>query len=91
MAELQNILFDLRAKVELGPMKEPVPGLAAKAAQRLERLARVVADRRPIASHGLSFSLEWLADRDALAAIDSDLKNLVTRNERIVYQFSALD
>jgi len=72
-------------------MDEPIDGLAAGAAVRLRDLADRVVSRRPIAAHSLWFELEWLSDSGARAAIESDLKSIVTRKERIVYQFSLRD
>lgn len=72
-------------------MDEPIDGLAAGAAARLRGLADSVVDRRPIAAHNLWFELGWLSDKPSMEAIEHDLKQIVTRDERAVYQFSLRD
>jgi hypothetical protein len=72
-------------------MNEPIDGLAAGAAVRLRDLAGRVVGRRPTKTHNLWFDLSWLADQESLQAIEHDLKQVVTRDERAIYQFSCRD
>ena len=72
-------------------MDEPIDGLAAGAAMRLRCLADRVVDRRPTASHNLWFELGWLSEKRSMDAIEHKLKQLVTRDGRVVYQFTLRD
>lgn len=72
-------------------MDEPIGDLAASAAVRLRGLAASVVHRRPVSAHNLWFELDWLSDPDAMAAIAAELKKTVTRDERVIYQFSVRD
>jgi hypothetical protein len=72
-------------------MDEPINGLAAGAAVRLRGLADRVVHRRPTAVFNLWFELGWLSDKRSMEAIENELKQLVTRDERAIYQFSVRD
>ncbi|MEO9129701.1 MAG: hypothetical protein ABI240_00685 [Sphingomonas sp.] len=72
-------------------MTEPIPGLAARASARLRLLSAKVVDRRPLGADSIDFELAWLADPDALKALDVDLGNMVDRDSRVIYQFVAGD
>ncbi|RMB37245.1 hypothetical protein C8J47_0833 [Sphingomonas sp. PP-F2F-G114-C0414] len=72
-------------------MTEPILGLAARASARLRLLSAKVVDRRPLGADSIDFELAWLADPDALKALDVDLGNMVDRDSRVIYQFVARD
>jgi len=72
-------------------MTEPIPDLAARAAARLQLLSMKVVDRRPLSAESIDFELAWLADPDALKALDFDLGSVVDRDSRVIYQFVADD
>lgn len=72
-------------------MDEPIGNLAASAAVRLKALAASVVHRRPVSAHNLWFKPDWLSDARAMAAIDAELRKTVTRDERVIYQFTVRD
>lgn len=72
-------------------MTEPIADLAARAAARLQLLSTKVVDRRPLSAESIDFELAWLADPDALEALDVDLGSMVDRDSRVIYQFLAGD
>lgn len=72
-------------------MDEPINGLAAGAAVRLRDLGDRVVHRRPTAAFKLWFELGWLSDKRSMEAIENNLKQIVTRDERAIYQFSLRD
>lgn len=75
-------------KTTLPPVLEPAPDLAINASKRLQQLAKKVVNRRPVKFGKLSFELPWLSDPAARAAIDVDMKPLISSDDYAIYEFT---